>query len=282
VARPLAARAAAARRAAAAGLAGPRARAELRGLGQRRPLKKTPSLTLSLSVPSPNTHTHSKCFHIPIVRHLWFWLGSRPATAAGAARLLRAGHSIALTPGGVRECGLLKKGREAVYLKRRTGFIRLALAAGAPIVPVFCFGQTDAYSFALAGPPLMPRKWAARLAKVLRFWPMLMWGAGGSPLPHRVKLTVVVGSPIEVPAGLMDRASPPPPSPRRGGGAAGRWRGRGGGGAPHHPPSSPTKHGQPSREAIATVHAAYLEAVERMYARHADACGQGGVPLVVM
>jgi hypothetical protein len=114
---------------------------------------------------------------------------------------------------------------------------------------------------------------------------MLMWGAAGGPLPHRVRLTVVVGKPIEPPAELMaanawgadGRQASPPPSPRRGGGGA-RWRGQ------HVPPASPTKagHHHPPREAVAAVHAAYLEAVEAMYARHAAACGQGDVPLVVM
>jgi hypothetical protein len=201
-------------------------------------------------------------------------LGARPATAAGAARLLRAGHSVAVCPGGVRECGLLRAGRETLYLRRRTGFIRLALAAGAPVVPIFCFGQTDAYSFALAGPPLMPRRVAARLARALRFWPMLMWGVGGSPLPHRVKLTVVVGKPIEPPAELLyggGGGESPPPSPRRG-----ELRRRA------EPPSPTRQPHFPPRAAVAAVHAAYIEAVEALYARHAGACGQGGKPLVVM
>jgi len=178
----------------------------------------------------------------------------------------------------VRECGLLQRGREAVYLRRRSGFIRLALAARAPVVPVFCFGQTAAYSFALAGPPLVPRALAARAARALRFWPMLMWGVGGTPLPHRVKLTVVVGRPIEAaPEGLMMGGggdAPPPPSPRRG-----EARQRRGG----EPPSSPVRGPAfPPRAAVAAVHAEYLAAVERLYAAYAPGCGQGETPLVVM
>jgi hypothetical protein len=177
----------------------------------------------------------------------------------------------------VRECGFLRADRETLYLRRRTGFIRLALAAGAPVVPVFCFGQTAAYSFALAGPPLLPAPLATRLARLLRFWPMLMWGAAGSPLPHRVKLTVVVGTPIEASPGLMAGGdASPPASPRRGEGGAVRRRG----GDPA-PPASPTRAGPP-RAAVAAVHAAYLEAVEALYAKYAGACGQGDKPLVVM
>lgn len=45
--------------------------------------------------------------------------------------------------GGEREAMLNTSGRDIVYLRARRGFVRLALEAGAQLVPVFGFGNTD-------------------------------------------------------------------------------------------------------------------------------------------
>ena len=42
-----------------------------------------------------------QCFTVPCVRHVWWWLGFRPATKASMAALLKAGAPVALCPGGV-------------------------------------------------------------------------------------------------------------------------------------------------------------------------------------
>ena len=52
-----------------------------------------------------------------------------------------------MCPGGVMECLYMERGREVVYLRKRSGFVRLALQAGAPLVPVFAFGQSDFYGY---------------------------------------------------------------------------------------------------------------------------------------
>lgn len=36
---------------------------------------------------------------------------------------------------------------ETVYLQKRQGFVRMAIKHGAPIVPVFAFGQGKSYSW---------------------------------------------------------------------------------------------------------------------------------------
>ena len=135
-----------------------------------------------------------------------------------------------MCPGGVRECAFLKQGEETVFVRERTGFIRLALQAGAPVVPVFAFGQTSAYSFALPGPPLLPASLVQRVARVLGCMPLLMWGVGGTPLPHRWAITVVVGRPI-------------------------------GGGA---------KIDDPSPDLVSATLATYVAELEGLYARHAE------------
>ena len=44
--------------------------------------------------------------------------------------MLARGHSALVCPGGMRECLYMEHGREAVYLTKRTGFVRIALQHG--------------------------------------------------------------------------------------------------------------------------------------------------------
>lgn len=76
-----------------------------------------------------------QCFYCPVVRHLWWWLGGRPASAAEMRGMLSKGDSALVCPGGVRECLYMEKGREAVFLSGRTGFVRIAMQYGAAHFP---------------------------------------------------------------------------------------------------------------------------------------------------
>jgi hypothetical protein len=46
-----------------------------------------------------------------------------------------------LVPGGVQEVLHMRHDAEVLYLRKRLGFVRLALQHGAPLVPAFAFGQ---------------------------------------------------------------------------------------------------------------------------------------------
>ena len=66
-------------------------------------------------------------------------------------------------------------------------------------MPVFAFGQTQTYSFLKPGPPLLPASWVAAFARKIGFMPLIVWGEGFSPLPHRVPVYMAVGAAIELP-----------------------------------------------------------------------------------
>ncbi|KAH7444031.1 hypothetical protein KP509_02G061300 [Ceratopteris richardii] len=135
----------------------------------------------------------SAIFYTPILRHVWSWLGLMPASRSLVIRTLNKGFSCVLIPGGVREMLYLEHDREVVYLKRRLGFIRLAIEMGTPLVPCFIFGQGRVYNW-----------WKPKgvvydqLSRALRFAPLIFWGMFGSPIPFPHPLYVVVGKPIEL------------------------------------------------------------------------------------
>lgn len=96
-------------------------------------------------------------FFASILRHFWWWTGVRPVSKSAMQHLLRSTRaSCVLCPGGVRECfhmqplrverlpeshAALHKpppvrlhGTEVVYLKKRAGFVRVALEEGVDLV----------------------------------------------------------------------------------------------------------------------------------------------------
>ncbi|KAI7845398.1 hypothetical protein COHA_001103 [Chlorella ohadii] len=159
----------------------------------------------------------STVFICPWMRHLAYWLGCRPASREVLRRSLAAGKSIFVCPGGVQECFYMEpdEDKEVVFLKKRTGFVRLAIQAGAPIVPVFAFGQTPHFRFwrpFIDWPAfLFSRTAMSSVVRRIGYVPMLVWGWLGTALPHAVPMHVVIGRPIAVP----QEADPSPETVQR-------------------------------------------------------------------
>ena len=85
----------------------------------------------------------SVVFCVPLVRELLLLMGVRDATRATLLRLLGAGHSIAIQPGGIWEMVMSDSSQEALYFQRSLGFVRLALEAGRPLLPCYSFGENQ-------------------------------------------------------------------------------------------------------------------------------------------
>jgi 1-acyl-sn-glycerol-3-phosphate acyltransferase len=100
-------------------------------------------------------HTESGRFLRPLAADLMFGLpvagtlarrgGATLATSADAERLLRAGELVGVWPEGFK--GIGKPYRDRYQLRRfgRGGFVRCAIAAGVPIVPVSIVGSEEVH-----------------------------------------------------------------------------------------------------------------------------------------
>lgn len=140
----------------------------------------------------------SSIFYVPLVRHLWPWLGLDPISRYHVKKVLSNGGVAVIVPGGVSEVLKMEKKREVVYLRKRYGFVKIAIQTGAALMPAYAFGATRTYSWWRLGPPLMTKKLAERISKILLFAPIVFWGRFFGPCPRKVPLVTVYGPPIEV------------------------------------------------------------------------------------
>lgn len=137
-------------------------------------------------------------FIFPMLRQLWSWLGMDPISKSHMRRLLEQKRTVLIIPGGVAECLEMKPGVETIYLRKRFGFVKLAIQTGAQLVPAFTFGQCNTYKYWRLGPPLCSLKVVAAIASVMKVAPMIFLGKWGSPIPHQAPMNTVVGKAIPV------------------------------------------------------------------------------------
>jgi len=134
----------------------------------------------------------SVLFRIPLVREMTLWFGAVDAGRSNCERLLRAGATVVVWPGGLDEANSVDEPRGVVRLRTRTGFIRLAVRSGVPVLPMFVFGELDA----VEAVRLLPRPLASWLKRTLRASSNGFVGRYGTPVPRRVPFNLVIGDPI--------------------------------------------------------------------------------------
>merc|ERR1719321_1450159 len=134
----------------------------------------------------------SVLFRLPIVREIVLWTGCVDADRKTAEKMLEAGHSVGVIPGGEHEQMITTYGKEKVYLKSRFGFVKLALRFGTPLVPCYVFGCSDLY---YTSKFLIGLRMA--LVKNLGVALPLCFGEFGLPAaPFKRPLDIVMGQPI--------------------------------------------------------------------------------------
>lgn len=143
-------------------------------------------------------------FHVPLYREYLMALGISAVSRKNSLKVLEQNHSICIVVGGARESLLSSIGTVDLVLKRRKGFIRLALETGnVSLVPVFGFGETDCYKIVHTSEDSYSRKLQLWIKRNYGFTIPLFYARGlfnydFGFLPFRKPITVVTGSPIYV------------------------------------------------------------------------------------
>ena len=111
-----------------------------------------------------------------------------------ARGLLEQGISIYLVPGGATEALYSAPDSDTLVLKKRLGFVRLALQHGASIVPVFSFNETNTFAQFSSSNALLNRLKAQFQAIFGISLPLIK-----NVIPRRVPVTSVCGEPLHLP-----------------------------------------------------------------------------------
>lgn len=133
---------------------------------------------------------HEVAIGLPIIHQLLVPLGAVRASHDNAHRLFERGDKVIVYPGGDYDAMRPYRHRDRVVFGGRHGYMRLALRAGVPIVPVVAAG---AHETCLVIDDLRWLAAALRLDKLLRIkvWPIalsLPWGLTMGPIPPHLPL----------------------------------------------------------------------------------------------
>ncbi|KAI9483885.1 MAG: diacylglycerol acyltransferase-domain-containing protein [Benjaminiella poitrasii] len=95
----------------------------------------------------PSLLTLTSNFRIPLYRDLIMALGAAAVSRRSCESILSStpGRSIVIVVGGAAESLNARPGIADLVLRKRLGFIRLAIKHKAPLVPVFSFGENELY-----------------------------------------------------------------------------------------------------------------------------------------
>ena len=146
---------------------------------------------------------HDALMATPLVGSYFRRMGVLPAAPDSLTAALAEGRDVALWPGGERDSLRAWRQRDEAILAGRTGFIKLAIRSGVPIVPIATIGGPDAMPVLATGRRLAR---ALRLDKVARIklFPIALqapWGISPALLPEvpfPAKIRTAFQTPIEL------------------------------------------------------------------------------------
>ncbi|KAG0765618.1 hypothetical protein G6F29_011796 [Rhizopus arrhizus] len=155
----------------------------------------------------PSLLTLTSNFNIPFYRDLIMSLGMAAVSRRSCETILSSGpgRSIVIVVGGAAESLNARPGVNDLVLRKRLGFIRIAIRHNAPLVPLFSFGENDLYEQVENEEGSFLYK-AQKKFKAYMGFTMPLFHARGvfnydvGLVPFRHPIATVVGRPIPVPS----------------------------------------------------------------------------------
>jgi 1-acyl-sn-glycerol-3-phosphate acyltransferase len=129
---------------------------------------------------------HDALMAIPVIGRYFRAMGVLPAAPDAIATALAEGRDVALWPGGEVDSLRPWIERDRANLAGRKGFVKMAIRAGVPIVPIATVGGADAMPVLIRGDRLSKALQLDRLLR-LKVFPLaisLPWGIAPAALPQ--------------------------------------------------------------------------------------------------
>ncbi|KAI9290244.1 diacylglycerol acyltransferase type 2B [Umbelopsis sp. AD052] len=188
----------------------------------------------------PSLLTLASNFRLPLYRDFMMSLGMCSVSRHSCEGILRSGpgRSIVIVTGGASESLSARPGTNDLTLKKRLGFIRLAIRNGASLVPIFSFGENDIYEQYDNKKGSLIWRYQKWFQKITGFTVPLAHARGifnynAGFIPFRHPIVTVVGKPIAV-------------------------------------PPLPEGESEPSEEQLRQVQALYIESLQAIYDKYKD------------
>lgn len=146
---------------------------------------------------------HDALMAFPVLGSYFRRMGVLPAAPDSIAAALAAGHDVALWPGGERDSLRPWIQRDEAILAGRSGFVKLAIRSGVPIVPIATVGGPDSMPVLATGQRLARLLKLDKLAR-LKTFPIALqapWGISPALLPEiplPTKIRTAFGPPIQL------------------------------------------------------------------------------------
>ncbi|CAI7636005.1 unnamed protein product [Penicillium glandicola] len=150
-------------------------------------------------------------FRIPFYREYALAMGLASVSRESCENILTRGgvdgegmgRAITIVVGGARESLNARPNSLRLVLKRRKGFVKLAIRTGADLVPVLAFGENDLYDQVDSDQHPLIHKLQMLVKQTLGFTIPLFHARGVfnydvGLMPYRTPLNIVVGRPIPV------------------------------------------------------------------------------------
>eukprot|EP00898_Chlorokybus_atmophyticus_P007381 jgi/Chlat1/7644/Chrsp64S07120 len=135
----------------------------------------------------------SALFALPFLRNWFYLLGLTSASRRNLYSRLCRGNHVGILVGGVKEiCEGTTDHEDVLYIKRRVGFLKLAMDTSAGVVPVYFFGENQIFKHESKAFLNFWRKVNSYISigvPMFRGWCNL-------PIPFRRDLLIAVGEPL--------------------------------------------------------------------------------------
>src|SRR4051812_34164578 len=146
---------------------------------------------------------HDALMAAPLIGTYFRKMGVIPAAPDSMATALAEGHDVALWPGGEVDSLRPWVKRDQAILAGRTGFIRMAINTGVPIVPISTVGGPDSMPVLTKGRTLAKALQLDKIARI-KIMPIALsapWGLSPAMLPEiplPTKIRTAFQEPVEV------------------------------------------------------------------------------------
>ncbi|KAL9603399.1 MAG: hypothetical protein Q9179_002204 [Wetmoreana sp. 5 TL-2023] len=150
-------------------------------------------------------------FRVPLYRDYALAMGLASVSRESCENILRKGgtnsegmgRAITIVIGGARESLDAQPHTLRLVLKRRKGFVKLAIRTGADLVPVLAFGENDLYDQVTGETHPMVHKFQLMVKRCMGFTIPLFHARGVfnydvGLMPYRKPLDIVTGRPVKV------------------------------------------------------------------------------------